>query len=84
MVSSIAVLFGVPRSNGAMVALWAANLDPHEFIRRSRQEMVSRVRQVFGDDIAFCAEDDGTAVVRKMSAYGEKHGQNFDWQIFEI
>lgn len=46
--------------------------------------MVSRVRQVFGDDIAFCAEDDGTAVVRKMSAYGEKHGQNFDWQIFEI
>ena len=47
-------------------------------------EMVSRVRQVFGDDIAFCAEDDGTAVVQKMSAYGEKHGQNFDWQIFEI
>lgn len=47
-------------------------------------EMVTRVRQAFGDDIAFGEEDDVGAVVRKMSAYGEKHGQNFDWQIFEI
>ena len=39
MVSSIAVLFGVPRSNGAMVALWAANLEPHEFIRGSSQNI---------------------------------------------
>ncbi len=47
-------------------------------------EMVTRVRQAFGDDIAFGEEDDVGAVVHKMSAYGEKHGQNFDWRIFAI
>ena len=37
MVSSLAVLFGAPRSNGAMVAPQVTNLEPHEFIRGSSQ-----------------------------------------------
>ena len=38
MVSSLAVLFGAPRSNGAMVAPQVTNLEPHEFIRGSSQD----------------------------------------------
>ena len=37
MVSSLAVLSGAPRSNGAMVAPQVTNLEPHEFIRGSSQ-----------------------------------------------
>ena len=47
MASSIAALFGEPRGNGAIVALRAANLEPHEFIRGSSQYECVRITVLY-------------------------------------
>ncbi|RKI66761.1 hypothetical protein D7V91_11710 [bacterium 1xD42-67] len=52
-------------------------------------EMVSRVREAFDEeDITFGEPDDcpenGEAAVMETTAYGERHGNNYDWKIFEI
>ncbi len=57
--------------------------------QESYDEMLKRIHQALGDEETFFGTagdsdsiDNGETVVLKMSAYGERFGQNYDWKIF--